>query len=191
MASIRTAVLTYLAAATQLAFAFPFGGQNAQILTRAEQLQEEYDYVIVGGGTSGLTVGDRLSEDGKYSVLVVEYGFYDNQTGMNPRRMFNLTSQPNSGLNNRNFSVGIGCVVGGSSCVNGQVFLRGTKEEYDAWKELGGPNSTWNWENLLPYFRKVNNVSCIGLSLVLKIPRASHSFRQNQHRLLSTTSRTT
>lgn len=93
------------------------------------------------------------------SVLVVEYGYYDNQSGMNPRRMFNLTSRPQQNLNGRSFSVGIGCVVGGSSNVNGQVFLRGTSEEYNAWAELGGPGSTWNWEGLLPYFRKVRNTA--------------------------------
>lgn len=81
----------------------------------------------------------------------------DTQTGMNPSRMFNITSEPSPQLNNREFSVGIGCAVGGSSCVNGQVFLRGTKEEYDAWKELGGPDSTWDWEGLLPYFKKVRH----------------------------------
>ena len=75
---------------------------------------------------------------------------------MNPSRMFNITSQPSPELNDRRFSVGIGCCVGGSSCVNGQVMLRGTKEEYDAWAELGGQGSTWDWEGLLPYFKKVS-----------------------------------
>lgn len=91
----------------------------------------------------------------KDTVLVVEYGYYDSQTGMNPRRMYNITSKPCPNLNGRSFSVGIGCVVGGSSNVNGQVFLRGTKDEYNAWKDLGGPGSTWDWDNLLPYFKKV------------------------------------
>lgn len=69
--------------------------------------------------------------------------------------MFNITSEVQPNLNNRRFNVGIGCVVGGSSIVNGQVFLRGSKPEYDAWRELGGPNSTWDWEGILPYFQKV------------------------------------
>jgi len=83
----------------------------------------------------------------------------DTQVGMHPKRMFNITSQPCPELNNRNFPVGIGCVVGGSSIVNGQVFLRGTAEEYDAWEALGSPNSTWNWKGLLPYFKKVGSTS--------------------------------
>ncbi|KAF6810429.1 Oxygen-dependent choline dehydrogenase 5 [Colletotrichum sojae] len=155
MPSLKGVVLTYLAAASHLVSAWPTQHpEHVNILTRAERIASEYDYVIVGGGTSGLTVGDRLTEDGKYTVLVVEYGFYDSQTGMNPRRMFNITSKPCPNLNGRSFSVGIGCVVGGSSNVNGQVFLRGTKDEYNAWKELGGPGSTWDWDNLLPYFKK-------------------------------------
>lgn len=78
---------------------------------------------------------------------------------MDPSRMFNLTSEPSPELNDRQFFVGIGKSVGGSSTVNGQVMLRGTKEEYDAWKELGGPKSSWDWDNLLPYFKKVGGIT--------------------------------
>ncbi|KAM0522902.1 hypothetical protein D7B24_004366 [Verticillium nonalfalfae] len=156
MPSIKAAILACLATASQLASSWPTASMDGiNILSRQNQVQDEYDYIIVGGGTSGLTVGNRLTENNSgVSVLVVEYGYYDNQSGMNPRRMFNLTSRPQQNLNGRSFSVGIGCVVGGSSNVNGQVFLRGTSEEYNAWAELGGPGSTWNWEGLLPYFRK-------------------------------------
>jgi choline dehydrogenase-like flavoprotein len=79
----------------------------------------------------------------------------DNETGMNAKRMFNITSQPNPVLNNKTFLVGIGSVVGGSSSINGQVFLRGSKADYDAWNELGGSGAAWGWDDLLPYFRKV------------------------------------
>lgn len=110
---------------------------------------------------------------GTDTVLVVEYGYYDSQTGMNPRRMFNITSQPCPNLNGRSFSVGIGCVVGGSSSVNGQVFLRGTKDEYNAWKELGGSGSTWDWDNLLPYFKKASITLDMAFKLQLTILRVS------------------
>jgi choline dehydrogenase-like flavoprotein len=59
-------------------------------------------------------------------------------------------------MNNREQSVLIGCCVGGSSAVNGMVFVRGTKPEYDGWAELGGPGSTWNWDGVLPYFKKAS-----------------------------------
>lgn len=132
---------------------------RATVLRGQAAIKPEYDYVIVGGGTAGLTVGDRLSESGKYSVLVLEHGKLDNQNGfpfegINSSRVFNLTSVPQSALNNRAFWVGIGKVVGGGSNVNGQVFLRGTKEEYDIWKQLGGASSTWDWNGMLPYFKK-------------------------------------
>ncbi|KAM0328803.1 hypothetical protein ACHAQA_005217 [Verticillium albo-atrum] len=156
MPSLKAALFACLSTVAQLASSWPTASMDGiNILSRQNQVQAEYDYIIVGGGTSGLTVGNRLTENNSgVSVLVVEYGYYDNQSGMNPRRMFNLTSRPQQNLNSRTFSVGIGCVVGGSSNVNGQVFLRGTSEEYDAWAELGGPGSTWNWAGLLPYFKK-------------------------------------
>lgn len=157
---IRAAAVVAFAASSQLAAAwpatFPTTSDYVNVKTRAEQIEEEYDYIIVGGGTSGLTVGDRLTEDSDVTVLVIEEGEYHRQTGMNPTRMYDITSEPCPELNDRRFSVGIGKMVGGSSGVNGQVFLRGTREEYDAWAELGGGNSTWNWDGLLPYFKKVN-----------------------------------
>lgn len=54
--------------------------------------------------------------------------------------------------------MGAGCCVGGSSAVNSQIFMRGTSEDYDRWQTLGGPDSDWNWQGLLPYFKKVRVV---------------------------------
>jgi len=62
---------------------------------------------------------------------------------------------PQPGLNNRSIAVRIGNTLGGSSAINGRIFQRGTAQEYKIWELLGGPNSTWNWEGLLPYFIKV------------------------------------
>lgn len=99
------------------------------------------------------------------TVLVIENGVLDNSTailtggaggGMAASRMYTINSVPQAGLNNRAISVGIGRVVGGSSAVNGMVVQRGTAEEYNLWGELsGGKPTTWNWEGLLPSFRKV------------------------------------
>ncbi|KAK2763108.1 hypothetical protein FQN54_009742 [Arachnomyces sp. PD_36] len=151
MASLRLASLGLLA--SQLAIAWPLSSSFVNIKGRQE-IAEEYDYIIVGGGTSGLTVGDRLTADGENTVLVIEYGEFDDETGMDPSRMFDITSEPQPELNDRTFFVGIGSVVGGSSSVNGQVFLRGTREEHDAWAELGGEGSTWDWEGILPSYKK-------------------------------------
>ncbi|KAL2066811.1 hypothetical protein VTL71DRAFT_1235 [Oculimacula yallundae] len=134
-----------------------------QILSRADQVEKTYDYVIVGGGTAGLTVGDRLSESGKYTVLVIEYGILDNATeilsggafkGMHPSRQFDIKSAPQPELNNRSITATVGKAVGGSSAINGMQYLRGTSDEYDMWAELGVNYSTWNWGGLLPYFKK-------------------------------------
>lgn len=154
MPSIKGSALILLATAANLAAAWPTVSKHAQLVTRGDDVAEEYDYVIVGGGTSGLTVGDRLTASGKFSVLVIEAGDYWDVTGFDPIRMYNITSEPSPALNDRTFFVGIGKGVGGSSLVNGQVWLRGTSDEYDAWKTLGGKGSDWDWKNLLPYFRK-------------------------------------
>ncbi|KAK3986159.1 hypothetical protein QBC44DRAFT_403187 [Cladorrhinum sp. PSN332] len=112
-----------------------------------------YDYVIVGGGTAGLTVGDRLSES--VTVLVIEYGYLQPEGYVQGQTTYNITSAPVADLNNRTFPVDVGCIVGGSSAVNGRIFQRGSAADYNIWGELGGVNSTtWNWDNLLGYFKK-------------------------------------
>ena len=70
---------------------------------------------------------------------------------------YNITSAPCPELNNRTFQVDVGCIVGGSSAVNGRIFQRGAAKDYDIWGELGGDGakSSWNWQNLLGYFKKV------------------------------------
>jgi choline dehydrogenase-like flavoprotein len=143
-------------------------------------LNTTYDYIIIGGGTSGLTVANRLTENGKrmppffhYSyiqltnnipqdtVLVLEYGPLNNDSGIlipsdtllsSPSRYYNITSLPIAGLNNATRPVLAGALVGGGSAVNGMFFDRGSAADYDAWQELGNPG--WNFSTLLPYFRK-------------------------------------
>lgn len=67
-----------------------------------------------------------------------------------PELMYNITS-----VGSVNQFVGVGCVVGGGSAINTQVWMRGTSEDYDRWAVLGGTNSTWSWDGILPYFKKV------------------------------------
>jgi len=106
-----------------------------------------YDYIVVGGGQSGLTVANRLSE-GKATVLVIEYGnFYrddpliarpwqpfnkDKGLFHDPKMMYNFSSVPQTGLNNRISAVSAAATVGGGSTVNGMFLNRGAAEDYDA-----------------------------------------------------------
>ncbi|PKS13266.1 hypothetical protein jhhlp_000037 [Lomentospora prolificans] len=155
--------------------ALPGHASSASIVKRQAHLREEYDYIVVGGGTVGLTIADRLTEDKDTTVLVIEYGYLDSSnaiTAMGPdvnirsdhemprdTRYYNITSPPMEGLNNRTKNVAAGCVVGGSSAVNGMIFDRGSAEDYDAWVWATGDwqeeyGKEWGWDNLLPYFRK-------------------------------------
>lgn len=155
--------------------ALPAHASSASILKRQAELRDEYDYIIVGGGTVGLTIADRLTEDKDTTVLVIEYGYLDSSnaiTAMGPdvnaasdhemprdTRYYNITSLPMEGLNNRTKAISAGCVVGGSTAVNGMIFDRGSAEDYDAWVWATGDwqeeyGKEWGWDNLLPYFRK-------------------------------------
>ncbi|KAI4929040.1 hypothetical protein J4E85_005664 [Alternaria conjuncta] len=126
-------------------------------------LNQTYDYIIVGGGTSGLTVANRLTENGKHTVLVIEYGNLVNDPSIlvpantlsftpTPERYFNFTPVPNPGLNNDTTSPLAAAIVGGSSAVNGMFFDRGSEADYDAWETLG--NKGWGFKDLLTYFKK-------------------------------------
>lgn len=69
-------------------------------------------------------------------------------------------------MSGRTQEVIVGAALGGSSAINGMVYVRGTKEEYDGWKVLGGPRSTWEWKKMLPYFKKVGVIGKILAFLV-------------------------
>ncbi|KAK2812244.1 hypothetical protein FQN50_001602 [Emmonsiellopsis sp. PD_5] len=121
----------------------------------------EYDYIIVGGGLTGLVAAHRLSEDSDVSVLVLEYGIIDRSnttqiplmaTTLNTGAMFNITSAPEPGLDNRQYSIRAGSIAGGGSSVNGMTYDRASAADYDSWEQLGNPG--WGWEGLLPYFKK-------------------------------------
>lgn len=139
---------------------------GAQIKRHASQLADQYDFIIAGGGTSGLTVADRLTAAfPDRSVLVVEYGQLENSTAIlqpaatvsDRRYAFQITSQKEPGLNNRSFTVTVGKIVGGCSAINAMMFDRGSKADYDAWGAVAGKeyqDAGWTWDGLLPYFRK-------------------------------------
>ena len=138
------------------------------VQSNASSLRDAYDYIVVGGGQSGLTVGNRLSESGTATVLVIEYGYlyhddpwivkpwqpFDpgNNLFHDPKLMYNFTSTPQTGLNDRQAEVSASSSVGGGSTVNGMFLNRGAAEDYDAWEKLGNPG--WGWKGILPYFKK-------------------------------------
>ncbi|KAF2016190.1 GMC oxidoreductase [Aaosphaeria arxii CBS 175.79] len=120
-----------------------------------------FDYVIVGGGLTGLVVANRLSENPAHTVLVIENGEINNDPATlipqsansnNNALMYDIQSAPEAQLGNASFLVTVGNVVGGGSVVNGMAFDRAAAADYDAWEKLG--NEGWGWESLLHYFKK-------------------------------------
>ncbi|KAI0010848.1 putative GMC oxidoreductase [Xylariaceae sp. FL0662B] len=128
---------------------------------------ESYDYIIIGAGTAGLTVADRLTEDGKSTVLVVENGkiidspridqVYSGAAAMGPTWSYKINSVPQVNLQNQTTAVLAGNLVGGSSAINAMMTVRGSSEDYDRWGSFFSNSSSWSWDGLLPYLKKATN----------------------------------
>lgn len=127
-------------------------------LTLREFAAKEFDYLIVGGGTAGLVVANRLSEVPGFQVGVIEAGrpVFDDPVITRPGMFgmaigsqydwkFETTPQP--GLGGKAIPVPRGKMLGGSSGMNFMAWTRGSREDYDAWAELGNPG--WGWDDLL------------------------------------------
>lgn len=123
----------------------------------------QYDYIIVGAGSAGCVLANRLTEDGKRSVLLLESGPKDTypwihipigyaKTMFHPVYNWRFYTEAGAGVNNRKVYWPRGRVVGGSSSINGLIYVRGQPQDYDQWAALG--NRGWAWRDVLPYFRK-------------------------------------
>jgi len=122
-----------------------------------------FDYVVVGAGTAGCVLANRLSADPKTSVLLLEAGGRDNwiwihipigylYTQNNPRTDWCFRTEPEPGLNGRQLNYPRGRVLGGCSSINGMIYMRGQARDYDGWRQAG--NRGWGWDDVLPYFKK-------------------------------------
>lgn len=126
-------------------------------------IASSYDYIIVGGGSAGCTLANRLSADPANQVLLLEAGKMDRDIMIHMpggmleifgRRLhqWNTASTPQKGLSNRSLSMITGKVLGGSSSINGMLHIRGTARDYDRWAEEHGCEG-WAYQDVLPYFR--------------------------------------
>ena len=126
----------------------------------------EFDYVIVGSGSAGAILASRLSEDPGTQVLLLEYGGSDASIFVrmpsalsipmnSPRYNWGFESEPEPHLNNRRMNCPRGKVLGGTSSINGMVYVRGHPLDIDAWEESGAAG--WNYANCLPYFKKLED----------------------------------
>jgi choline dehydrogenase len=124
----------------------------------------EFDYIIVGAGTAGCVLANRLTEDKKTSVLLLEAGGRDNYHWIhvpvgylycigNPRTDWLYKTQEEPGLNGRSLSYPRGRVLGGSSSINGMIYMRGQREDYDEWARITN-DPLWSWNNTLPIFKR-------------------------------------
>ena len=122
-----------------------------------------FDYVIVGAGTAGCVLANRLSADPDVRVLLLEAGGRDTWiwihipvgylfTMNNPRTDWCLKTEPEEGLNGRALGYPRGKVLGGCSSINGMIYMRGQARDYDHWRQLG--NTGWAWDDVLPYFKR-------------------------------------
>lgn len=130
------------------------------------QLDGDYDYIVVGAGTAGCIVANRLSENPANRVLVLEAGGRDNWIWFhipvgylfaigNPRSDWMFRTEPQAGLNGRSLAYPRGKVIGGSSAINAMISMRGQAEDYDHWRQLDLPG--WSYDDVLPHFRKLED----------------------------------
>ncbi|TNF83842.1 alcohol dehydrogenase [Pseudomonas sp. ICMP22404] len=129
-------------------------------------MKTEYDYIIVGAGSSGCVLANRLSADPDVSVCLIEAGSHDNSLRIqtpagtitlykSKKYSWNFLSAPQKHLNGRTLHTPRGKALGGSSSMNSMIYIRGHASDYDRWAQAGCAG--WDWDSVLPYFRKSEN----------------------------------
>jgi choline dehydrogenase len=134
-------------------------------------INSSFDFLVVGAGSSGCVLANRLSEDPTNSVCLIEAGPKDRspwihlpigyaKTMWDPKLNWKFETEPDPGMNNRQIYWPRGKTLGGSSSINGLIFIRGQKEDYDLWRDLGAKG--WGWDDVLPYFKKAEGNDRLG-----------------------------
>ena len=124
---------------------------------------DAFDFVVIGAGSAGCVLANRLTESGRHRVLLLEAGGPDRNLWIhiplgygknftNPNVNWLYTSEPGEATGSRRIAQPRGKVLGGTSSINGLVYIRGQREDYDRWRDLG--NAGWGYDDVLPYFRK-------------------------------------
>ncbi|MDR3467569.1 MAG: GMC family oxidoreductase N-terminal domain-containing protein [Xanthobacteraceae bacterium] len=130
------------------------------------QIEGDFDYIVVGAGTAGCIVANRLSADPRKRVLILEAGGLDNWIWFhipvgylfaigNPRSDWMFKTEPEAGLNGRALAYPRGKVIGGSSAINAMISMRGQAADYDHWRQLG--LAGWGWGDVLPAFKRLED----------------------------------
>ena len=151
---------------------------------------QTYDFIVVGSGSAGSVVAERLSASGRHSVLVLEAGGSDlrffvqmplgyGKTFFDPAVNWNYRAEPDPGLAGNADHWPRGKLLGGSSSINAMVWIRGHPDDYDGWRDLGNPG--WGFADLLPYFKAVEDNEA-GADDLSRARRADAHHRQSRPR---------